>query len=544
MLFFGILVGIRKKVISLASRKTLVNTIVALILFILTFLISLSWGENPFGQMISGHDTSIFIYIGKAITQGWRPYVDVTDHKGPVIFLLNALGWQLPHVHPSGGIYFVEFAFFFAFLALTYKTARLWLHHLPALLAPTFAAFAISPFTDGGNLTELYALPFISLILYYFLSYFKQGALPNYSYYLMGFGTLFIFGLRANMILALAPLFIILLVGIGWQERQWRAILPPLCRLIIGGLLFLMPLVIYLLINGSLWGSIQDSIITNMLYVDGDRSQLSAVITHIKALNSYGLITLLLVAIGLLLLTTANKKENWLCIVTLFVSYLVMFYAETMSGRAYPHYFMPLFPYYGLLVAYILAKVPKLQHPIVYTLALMTIVWNLQAPIANLYVQSYAVNTTASLTAMVQKVEQSKNIPAWTFPQRYTAALKHIRQREEVNQVTALVERLTTPNDRIYTHRLGGWYYLTTNRMAATRYFSLPAMNSTTDSEVGQAFFHDFQTHPPKVIIVPQKSFTTQQDPATVNGALLQFLNKNYHEVKQFDTVRVFEINN
>ncbi|MDO4670871.1 MAG: glycosyltransferase family 39 protein, partial [Aerococcus sp.] len=280
----------------------------------MTFIVSLTWAENPFSQSVSGHDSSIFIYIGKAITQGYRPYLDVTDHKGPVIFLLNALGWKLPHVHPSGGIYFITFAFFLAFLVIVYKTARLWVSRIPALLAPLFTSVAISAFTEDGNLTELYALPFISLILFYFIVHFKRGNLPDYSYYLMGFGTLFVFGLRANMIVALAPIFVVLLISIGLKNHHWQTIIPPLTKLIIGGLIFLIPLCIYLIATGTLMASINDSIFTNMLYLNGDRSQLSAIITHVKALNSYGLITAMLIASGLLIVTTKNKKENWLLI--------------------------------------------------------------------------------------------------------------------------------------------------------------------------------------------------------------------------------------
>ncbi|MDO4670872.1 MAG: hypothetical protein Q4A67_05295 [Aerococcus sp.] len=524
----------------MALRKKFEETISALTIFIMTFLVSLSWGENPFSTMVSGHDTSIFIYLGKAITQGARPYIDVTDHKGPVIFLLNALGWKLPHVHPSGGIYFVEFTFFLVFLTVIYKTARLWVPRLPALLAVFFASLATAPFTDGGNLTELYALPFISLILYYFVLYFKEQKLPNYSYYLMGFGTLFIFGLRANMIVALAPLFIVLLIGIAINEKSWQALLAPLLKLIIGGLIFLIPLIIYLFVNGSLMAAIQDSIITNMIYAEGTNTQLSAILAHIKSLNSYGMITLMLVSCGVIVMTTENKLNNWLCIGTLGFSYLLMLYAETLSGRAYSHYFMPLFPYYGLLVGYLLSRIKALQNPIIYALTLSVIFWNLHAPFVSWYTNAYSLNTTASLSEMKQQVEETKG-QRQLFPDQYVGALSRITNREEVTQVTKLVDHLTTPDDRIYAHRLGGWYYLTTDRDTATRYFSLPAMTLNVDSEIGQTFFQEMEHNKPKVIILPTWAMTPKDSTDTVDGRLPQYVEAHYHEVKRFDKTIVFE---
>ncbi|MDO4671166.1 MAG: hypothetical protein Q4A67_06825 [Aerococcus sp.] len=228
---------------------------------------------------------------------------------------------------------------------------------------------------------------------------------------------------------------------------------------------------------------------------------------------------------------------------TLFASYLLMLYAETMSGRAYPHYFMPLFPYYGLLAGYLLSKVPRLSHPIVYSLALIIILWNVHGPLVNLYSTIYAVNTTASVKDLNEKVANSKNTPSWTFSKKYTSALKKAKHRDEVHEVSALVTTLTTANDRIYAHRLGGWFYLTTDRTTATRYASLPAMNLSVDSEITQTFFSELETNKPKVIISDNKSLDIPVDMTRVNSSFIQYLNDHYHEVKKFNEVTVFERN-
>ena len=53
-----------------------------------------------------GADNAIFLTVGKAITQGWVPYVDIVENKGPVLFLLNAL----PQFFMDGtlGVFIIE----------------------------------------------------------------------------------------------------------------------------------------------------------------------------------------------------------------------------------------------------------------------------------------------------------------------------------------------------------------------------------------------------------------------------------------------------
>ena len=39
----------------------------------------------------AGSNSSIFLTVGKAITMGWTPYVDIVENKGPLLFFINAL---------------------------------------------------------------------------------------------------------------------------------------------------------------------------------------------------------------------------------------------------------------------------------------------------------------------------------------------------------------------------------------------------------------------------------------------------------------------
>ena len=44
---------------------------------------------------LPGRDAGVFLYIGNQIAEGDIPYRDVWDHKGPLIYYINAVGVAL-----------------------------------------------------------------------------------------------------------------------------------------------------------------------------------------------------------------------------------------------------------------------------------------------------------------------------------------------------------------------------------------------------------------------------------------------------------------
>jgi hypothetical protein len=58
-----------------------------LALIAVLFLLIFAYGTSPlFIDNFGISDSAIFLLIGKGITAGYIPYVDLFDHKGPVMF--------------------------------------------------------------------------------------------------------------------------------------------------------------------------------------------------------------------------------------------------------------------------------------------------------------------------------------------------------------------------------------------------------------------------------------------------------------------------
>ncbi len=111
-----------------------------------------------------GRDSGVFLYAGQELLRGGFPYIDAWDHKGPLLYLLNAAGARL-----AGGDIFgvllletilVSSAFVVFSVALQGQFGR-----LPVALAGSLGVATFFNVNEGGNMTETWTFPF-ALIAY------------------------------------------------------------------------------------------------------------------------------------------------------------------------------------------------------------------------------------------------------------------------------------------------------------------------------------------------------------------------------------------
>ena len=58
------------------------------------FLVIFSWNTSPLYTFF-GYDSSIFKAMGKFMADGLTPYKDFFDHKGPIIILIEWIGFGI-----------------------------------------------------------------------------------------------------------------------------------------------------------------------------------------------------------------------------------------------------------------------------------------------------------------------------------------------------------------------------------------------------------------------------------------------------------------
>ena len=62
-----------------------------LVLLFLFLPASLLYYGNPLDHL-PGTDNGVFLYGGQQLLAGKTPYLDFWDHKGPLIYFINAIG--------------------------------------------------------------------------------------------------------------------------------------------------------------------------------------------------------------------------------------------------------------------------------------------------------------------------------------------------------------------------------------------------------------------------------------------------------------------
>lgn len=132
--------------------------------------------SSPFYARNRWDDASIYYSIGRGIVQGYVPYRDMFDHKGPVVFFLFALGYLLTPEF-FYGVYLLESLCFSGVLYFSYKIAGLYFEEgLSVLLAVVSMLFFLdgSFFVYGGSCEE-FTMVIYAAVLYQYLACFSKG---------------------------------------------------------------------------------------------------------------------------------------------------------------------------------------------------------------------------------------------------------------------------------------------------------------------------------------------------------------------------------
>ena len=140
----------------------------ALVLFTICFCISLYNPQNPFKSIYAKGDTSVYQYIAKMMWQGSLPYRDIFDHKGPVIYLWNMLGYYL---HPMYGQWFIELILLIGSAWFAYTISKKYLSVSMSFLI-TSIILLFTPYEDTIGNTESLSV-FLNFYFLYCVTQFK-----------------------------------------------------------------------------------------------------------------------------------------------------------------------------------------------------------------------------------------------------------------------------------------------------------------------------------------------------------------------------------
>ena len=290
----------------------------------------------PWSSALPDTDSSVFLYMGKALQSGKVMYQDVFDHKGLFLYFINAFGILI-----SGGsftgVWFLEMANAFVTALLSFKVVKLITDKHAVQYMTVFlmmAGLTISQLLTDGNLTEEYALPWITLALYICLKYFIDGAYRYYEIILLGISFTVVLFLRANMIAVFAAFMPLVLIQLIYQKK-WREIGICIVNFLLGCVIMMLPVVIYHLATGSFEDMMSYYFIFNLEYCS--ESAMPLVLVMWQLFRRLTLYSGMFIAAGVLFYKNKVFQLNlWFYVVSLALA--------SMSGRAHAHYAIILLP--------------------------------------------------------------------------------------------------------------------------------------------------------------------------------------------------------
>ncbi|HEY2981518.1 MAG TPA: hypothetical protein VGJ22_10080 [Anaerolineales bacterium] len=300
-------------------------------------------------------DSGVYLYIGQGVLQGGLPYRDFWDHKGPLIYYLNAAGLLLVPVS-YWGVWLVEVVML-CLAALTSLAVIKRLRNVFAAWAGTIVwLFGFRYVMDGGNRVEEYALLLYFLQMALFLlpdrrlagwrRFFLIGVLA-------GFGGL----LRPNLISPFVSIALILLWNLIVSKPAARELvksthLHELIALISGAGLTFAAAFLFFAVQGAGRDFYRDVFAYNFLYAQTGTQHWEALLTALRLLWLPAVIAFAgWLPAGRDLLAAKESVFPKPLLQYALIALPVEMSLSLVSGFKNSHYFIPWLPVLGLLAA-------------------------------------------------------------------------------------------------------------------------------------------------------------------------------------------------
>lgn len=251
------------------TRKISYNILSYLGCLLIAFLFCLkfSYTTSFLYNGCHGVDSAIFYIIGKFWAQGYIPYVDLWDHKGPIIFFVNCLGHLL--TGDKTGVFILQVVSLSVFVFFTFLTFRRSLSSLVSCLLTIVSLFWLSCSYEAGNLTEEYLLPYLAMAVYFTANWLDKTEAQKepidhnpWQAFLLGFILGFSFLTRLTN--ALAACGIMLTVGcVLLYQKKWKNLWKNVLFFCLGFCAIVLPFCAYFAAKGALSNMLFGSVFYN-----------------------------------------------------------------------------------------------------------------------------------------------------------------------------------------------------------------------------------------------------------------------------------------
>jgi hypothetical protein len=302
---------------------------------------------------VPGHDSGIFLYFGKRINAGDIPFLNLWDHKPPLVFYIDALGLQL-----AGGSVWGVWGLELLSLAISTLLCFLLLRYTANLTVTLFVLISmilnLPLLLEGGNLTEEFALPLIFGAMIIFLFSIKNHK-PRLHGFLLGVFLSLAIMLKQTTIGVWIAIFGLWVLEFLWMKQTppWRLIL----WMLVGFCTATIPWLIYFGANHALGDFWSVAYAFNFLYSDiapKERGEaIGEIFTFLATASPFFAATFVAWLFVLLSLVRKGIRDLPVLILISFIDFPLEILLISLSGKNYHHYLLTMLPGATLLTGYL-----------------------------------------------------------------------------------------------------------------------------------------------------------------------------------------------
>lgn len=377
-------------------------------------LLLLSSFTSPLYPHYYGYDSALFSLLGKGILQGKLLYADLFDHKGPLIFFINALGHLLGGY---AGIFTLQIFFGLISLTFLYYSAKMLEFSQKTTLEYTlYFVFTYIVFFytfEHGNLTEEYSQPFICAALYLFIKYAANCAgsqdscshPPIYAFFYGIILAVLAFLRLNNAISVCAGIFTIFLFLL--YKKKYRNLMHNIIAGFAGLSMVSIPICFYFWNRSALYDMIYATFLYNFNIIGDSGRQ-----NFFDHIFKFSLLYLPLAICCILFLLHIREKRKPHFLDVLLCGILLFNILVFCLANRFPHYFAIFVPVYSVFLFRYFHIDKKRMAVWLVTLCsvvnLLTIGYNSAHVVYGCHVIKSAEKTYHSVQSIVSSIPESE----------------------------------------------------------------------------------------------------------------------------------------
>lgn len=480
-----------------AYQKFLIKRSIIYVLlsaFCVAFLLLLSASTSPLYPGYCDGDSSIFMVIGKAMSMGKNVYTDYFDHKGPILFFINALGFIM--TGKKTGVFIIQCVMLSITAIFMYKTARIFTKTIRSAICVIITILAFASTISDGNLSEEYCMLFCAIPIYLSVKFItKSPDAPHCSKYMLIYGMCFAACafIRINNGVMIGGVVLVALVT-DFINDHARHAFKNILFFLLGIAIVTAPIFLYFMIKGTLGDMLFATFIFNFKYAaEGSAEKTGSAMSL--------LLQWVLPIFALILVSAIFAKRLGPKITSLITTVSVFALIPIMMGFSYTHYYTTLIPLIAVYISvfFFIAGNRFSVLSIVLCVSML------------LPLYSYFITLPSNVSLYASKAYKENH------PEKYNSIHSDI-----YSSAHTLSNRIPAEDrDSVFGYDVSASWFLYADIMPCFRLFTLQESWASHYPEFGRQINQMIMDNPPKWIIVHNIDIIESRQ-------FLSLLDKNY----------------